>query len=197
MTGNLPAVPEDAAVEGKIFDGEVVEEAAAPGLPTPPAPVRAVARGEEWRPAPGWSAYEVSSRGRVRSVDRVLADGRGAGGKLLKRFRNKHGYLFVTLSDGSRRQDVHVARLVLFAFVGWPPAGTEACHRNGRRWDCRRANLYWGTKPENRADRERHRAERAAKTAAGADAEAGETGATAPCLQEVVSGKVDMCRSEP
>lgn len=143
---------------------------------------------EEWRPAPGWSAYEVSSRGRVRSVDRVLADGRGAGGKLLKPSRDKDGYLYATLSDGSRRWRVHVARLVLFAFAGWPEEpGMEACHRNGRRWDCRRANLYWGTKPENRADRERHRARRAGRAPAvtRVTGEAGETGAAAPCPNTV------------
>lgn len=38
----LPAVPGEAAVEEMIFDGEVVEEDRAPGLPSTPAPSRAV-----------------------------------------------------------------------------------------------------------------------------------------------------------
>lgn len=158
---------------------------------------------EEWRTAPGWAAYKVSSRGRVRSVDRVLTDGRGAGGKLLKPRKDKDGYRRVVLVDGARRWDVHVARLVLFAFEGWPddPA-MEACHRNGRRWDnCWPRNLYWGTKPENRQERERHRRERAARRAAETVTEvtdeAGETGGAEPCQSKVDSGKVDMCRSAP
>lgn len=31
--------------------------------------------GEEWRAVCGWLGYEVSSLGRVRSVNRVAADG--------------------------------------------------------------------------------------------------------------------------
>lgn len=120
---------------------------------------------EEWRAAPGWAAYEVSDRGRVRSVDRTLPDGREAGGVMLKPSKDKDGYRYVTLANGTERWRVHVGRLVLTAFDRWPPDGMEACHRNGRRWDNRLANLYWGTRPDNRADRERHRLERKARTA--------------------------------
>jgi hypothetical protein len=121
---------------------------------------------EQWRPAPGWSAYEVSSRGRVRSVDRVLTDGREAGGKPLKPSKDKDGYRYVILVNGPERWRVHVGRLVLFTFGGWPPEpGMEALHGNGRRWDNRLANLRWGTKPENGADRRRHEQERKARRA--------------------------------
>jgi NUMOD4 motif/HNH endonuclease len=125
---------------------------------------------EEWRAAPGWAAYEVSSRGRVRR-----------GGRLLKPARDKDGYRHVTLSAGPERWRVHVGRLVLMAFVGWPPEGAEACHKNGRRWDNRAANLYWGTKPQNRADRERHRRAREAREAREAD-----SAATAPCPEKTL-----------
>lgn len=134
-------------------------------------------RGEKWAPVPGWDGYEASTRGRVRSVGRALSDSRQAGGVILKPAKDKDGYRHVTLSAGRRRQRVHVARLVLLTFVGEPPEGHEALHGNGRRWDNRLANLRWGSKPENRADRERHRAERTA----------GETGVTAPCPVLVVS----------
>lgn len=121
---------------------------------------------EQWAAVPGWPGYEVSTRGRVRSVERELADGRTAGGQPLKTWRHPDGYRYVTLSDGRRRTDLHVARLVLLAHVGEPPADDmEACHGNGRRWDNRLANLRWGTPAENRADRERHRRERAAREA--------------------------------
>jgi hypothetical protein len=144
------------------------------------------ARPEQWLTVPGWPAYEASDRGRVRSVDRELSDGRTAGGVVLKPARDKDGYRYVTLSDGTRRQRIHVGRAVLAAFAGEPPAGLEACHANGRRWDNRLANLRWGTRPENRADRERHRAQREARKRV---AEAGETGASPPCPKILVSGK--------
>ena len=35
---------------------------------------------ERWRAVPGWPGYEVSDLGRVRSVPRILSDGRRAGG---------------------------------------------------------------------------------------------------------------------
>lgn len=150
---------------------------------------------EVWRPVPAWPGYQVSGRGRVRSVDRVLADGRGAGGKLLKPSKDKDGYRYVTLANGPERWRVHVGRLVLLAFAGEPESPElEACHRNGRRWDNRAANLYWGTDGENRADRERHRREREARAAvsgvtAGNEVTAGttETGRAAPCPLDLVS----------
>lgn len=121
---------------------------------------------EEWRTAPGWAAYEVSSRGRVRRD-----------GRLLKPTPDKDGYRYVTLVHGEERWRVHVGRLVLFAFVGWPDSpNMEACHGNGRRWDNRLANLRWDTRPANRADRERHRRAREAR---GAD-----SAATAPCPEK-------------
>lgn len=112
---------------------------------------------ERWLPVPGWPGYEVSDRGRVRSVERVIADGRTAAGVLLKPSRDKDGYRYVTLSDGSRRRKVHVARLVLEAFTGPCPDGMEVLHGNGRRWDNRLGNLRYGTDGENSREREDHR----------------------------------------
>lgn len=120
---------------------------------------------EKWAPIPSWP-YEASTAGRVRSVDRQLADGRAAGGVILRPVADDDGYLFVTLSDGMHRWRVHVARLVLMAHARLPPSPEhQACHRNGRRGDCRLRNLYWGTRQENRADRERHRLARVARVA--------------------------------
>jgi hypothetical protein len=114
---------------------------------------------EDWAPVPGWP-YEASSRGRVRSLAR---------GVPLKQQRDKDGYRHVELSDGKRRRRAHVAVLVLEAFTGPCPPECEALHGNGRRWDNRLANLRWGTRPENRQERERHRRERDARRAERAD----------------------------
>ena len=111
---------------------------------------------EEWRPVPCWP-YEASDRGRVRSLAR---------GVPLKLQRDKDGYRYVELSDGPRRWRAHAGRLVLLAWEGEPPTPEhEACHRDGRRWRNWRPNLYWGTREENAADRERHRERRAARRA--------------------------------
>lgn len=145
---------------------------------------------ERWLTVPGWPGYQVSDRGRARSVDRVLRDGRRAGGRMLRPAGNGKGYLYVRLSDGGRTRRVHLARLVLLAHAGPPPTPAhEALHGNGRRRDCRLANLRWGTRAENRADRERHRREREERRAAGAG-----TAVAAPCVKSVVSPEGETCR---
>ena len=147
---------------------------------------------------PGWPGYEASTLGRVRSVDRVLGDGRTAGGLLLAPQPDEDGYLYVTLSDGRRRKRVHVARLVLLAHAGKPgQPGMEALHRNGRNANNRLSNLRWGTREENRADRERHRRARLARRAKAHGVKQDETGAAAPCPEHVVSQPGKTSRSSP
>ena len=168
------------------------------------------AQPELWRPIPDWP-YEASDRGPVRSVERTLTDGRAAGGVVLAPVPDKDGYLYVTLHDGDRSWRVHVARLVLLAHRGEPLSPEhEALHGNGRRRDCRLANLRWGTRAENRADRETHRKRReAARTArrAGRASVTGETGmkeretseidGAACCPGLIVSAAAESRRSRP
>ena len=119
---------------------------------------------EQWRAVPGWP-HQASNHGRIRSVDRI--DGRGLLrlGTPVAPYLDKRpgkGYLYVTLIDGQRRRNVAVHVLVLEAWRGLKPGpGYEGCHDNGIRTDNYPGNLYWKTKPENRADRERHRLEKA------------------------------------
>lgn len=109
-----------------------------------------------WLPHPRYpDRYEVSAEGQVR---RVL---------VLAQQQHPDGYPQVTLRDADGRTHIEaVHRLVMEAFEGQPPLDEdgrpmEVLHRNGKRGDCRRRNLRYGTKPENRADRERHRRGRA------------------------------------
>lgn len=103
---------------------------------------------ERWRPVPGYRGrYEVSSAGRVRSLlaGRVVVGGKDDGYRHLDLFR-----------DG-RRLTRHVHVLVLEAFRGLRRAGQVSRHLNGRRGDNRLANLRWGSRAENEADKRRHR----------------------------------------
>lgn len=110
---------------------------------------------ERWLPVPGWPEYAVSDQGRVRSVDRVLADGRTAGGVLLSPWPDRDGYLHVRLSAGERRQQMTVHALVKLAFTG-PRRGREVRHRNDDPADNRLSNLRYGTRRQNRADLRRN-----------------------------------------
>jgi len=101
---------------------------------------------EIWRPVPGWP-YSVSARGEVRS-DRY--------GRILRPALRPTGYLQVTLSRRNEHWHPFVHQLVLLAFVGPAPEGTECCHGNGNRTDNRLSNLRWDTRLANAADATAH-----------------------------------------
>jgi hypothetical protein len=117
----------------------------------------------EWRPVAGFEGlYEVSSNGRIRSLDRWAVQlNRGT---MCRRFirgaelKNSvsRGYTVVNLwSDGKPlKRGVH--RVMLEAFVGPCPDGMEACHNDGQKSNNVIANLRYGTPAENGQDKVRH-----------------------------------------
>ena len=119
------------------------------------------AREEEWRPVPCWPGYDVSGSGRVRSVPRILGDGRTAGGVLLRQTRDRKGYARVRLRSGGRTRTVRVHDLVAAAFLGPRPAGMQVLHRNDDHGRNGVADLRYGTPEANVAERvKRERRER-------------------------------------
>jgi len=114
---------------------------------------------EIWKPVRGYKElYEVSSRGRVRTI---RPRGTCNGGSLprnregiLSDARSTDGYRLVVLysSDGKRRMHrVHV--LVLEEFLGPRPTRMMAGHLNAVRDDNRVENLRWLTNCENVSQR--------------------------------------------
>lgn len=123
---------------------------------------------EEWHAVPGYEGlYEVSDRGRVRSLDHDLQQRHGRNpafkalrlirGRILRTTPDRRGYVSVMLSaDGRTRRD-YVHRLVLLAFVGPPPTPEhEGAHWDNVRSNNALGNLRWATHEENAADRVRH-----------------------------------------
>lgn len=113
---------------------------------------------EEWRPVIGWEGrYQVSSRGEIRSVDRIVTDYTGATrtfkGRKLKAYAKDSGHLQVTLPD-RRKYKVH--HLVLEAFVGPRPDGLVGCHNDGDATNNNASNLRWDTQVENMRDMIKH-----------------------------------------
>jgi len=114
---------------------------------------------EEWRWVPEYEgAYEVSSRGRVRSVDRTVEVASRWGGtkqnrlkgKILSPVKHVGGHLVVSLG---RNNLIFVHRLVLMAFHRMPAEGEECRHLDGNKTNNCIDNLVWGTRFENIADR--------------------------------------------
>lgn len=127
---------------------------------------------EKWAPVPGWDGlYEVSTRGRVRSLERFSVDSRGrlyrVPGRVRKLSRHPSGYVLVNLCAGGSRRKYQVHRLVLAAFIGPCPEGMETRHLDGDRANNHLENLAWGTPEENTADRVRHGTTHAPRPGAG------------------------------
>lgn len=118
---------------------------------------------EEWRWIPEFEGlYQVSSLGRVRSVDRkVPCKRRGTlavrGRVLRARGSISNPYPGVWLCAGrNRRRFATVHTLAMEAFVGPRPDGQEVRHLDGNPRNNRLDNLAYGTSAENKADAERH-----------------------------------------
>lgn len=114
---------------------------------------------EEWRSIPGFSLYEASDLGRIRSWRKggCIAR-RGEIPKVLKSCAHKYGYRMVSIkSDNTGKfQTVTVHSLVLIAFSGQRPKDMDCLHINGVSSDNRLENLRWGTAKENMQDKVRH-----------------------------------------
>lgn len=112
---------------------------------------------EEWRSVPGYDGYyEVSNKGRVRSLDRVVirSDGRRrtCRGRMLSPVLTPNNRHTVTLCKSGSELTIFIHVLMLEAFIGPRPIDLEACHRNDDPIDNRIENLYWGTHIENMRD---------------------------------------------
>lgn len=124
---------------------------------------------EVWVAVPDWEdEYQVSSEGRVRSLERWV-DGRWNTAhtkrarvfvpeRILKLhpWGRRREYLHVDLRRDGDFQRVAVHVLVLTAFVGPRPDGMVACHNNGNGKDNRLENLRWDTESANVQDSIRH-----------------------------------------
>ena len=116
---------------------------------------------ETWRPILGFEGlYEVSDRGRVRSLDRLVtrSDGKRTmvAGRLKAQTPDRNDHLYVDLVRECNRQRHYIHRLVLHAFVGEPVPGQEGCHNDGDARNNRVSNLRWDSRSENVLDMVRH-----------------------------------------
>lgn len=117
---------------------------------------------EEWRPVVDWEGfYEVSSLGRVRSLDRVINMKNSHGtvsrhfrrGMILQPHLNPDGYLIVTLSKGGFKRKFFVHSIVIVSFVGPRPEGRQHCaHKDCNKLNNRATNLAWKTPQANMFD---------------------------------------------
>ena len=98
---------------------------------------------EVWKPVKGFESYEVSSLGRVRSIDRVVGT-RKLKGKMLSPFDNgRSGYLEVILSVDGKRFPRLIHRLVAKAFLPNPNNHRQVNHIDEDKRNNVVSNLEW------------------------------------------------------
>lgn len=118
---------------------------------------------EIWKPVVGYEGfYEVSSYGRVRSIDHYADTGirhsekRFVKGHVLKQREKRNGYLSVDLSKENQVKTIAVHKLVATAFLEKREQHTQVNHINCDKRDNRVENLEWCTAEENRVHAQEH-----------------------------------------
>ncbi len=101
---------------------------------------------EIWKSHPDITGIEVSTLGRVRTLDRVVSTEKRTcflKGHVFKRCGNGHGYLQVNITVNGKRATKSVHRLVAQAFIPNPDNLPQVNHRDCNRKNNGVSNLEW------------------------------------------------------
>lgn len=113
---------------------------------------------EEWRPIVGYEGlYEVSNRGGIRSLDRVVPHSSSGfltlkGQKMKPMVNDKNGYPYVTLTSNAKQTRYTIHRLVAKAFLPNPENHPVVRHLDDVPSHNYVSNLAWGTFTDNGID---------------------------------------------
>lgn len=98
---------------------------------------------ERWEKIKGYTGYEISNMGRVRSTKRYKE------GKILALNTNKRGYVSICLWKNNVGKTYRLHRLVALAFIPKIEGKELINHKNGIKSDNRVSNLEWCNQKEN------------------------------------------------
>lgn len=114
---------------------------------------------ESWERHPDIGIIEVSTFGRVRTLDRIVPRGKYTQfvkGLILKQYDNGNGYLHVVLSMNGKTVTKKVHRLVAQTFLPNPDNLPEVNHKDCNRANNNVENLEFCTRSYNRQYREKY-----------------------------------------
>ncbi|UPI30809.1 DNA endonuclease I [Lactiplantibacillus phage Gut-P1] len=114
---------------------------------------------EVWKPVSEVWWVEVSPYGNVRTLDRVVSNGKGTRvvkGQVLKQQRDKNGYLRVHFSGNGKNFFRFVHRLVAQAFIPNPDNLPEVNHKDCNPTNNNVSNLEWITRKGNNQYRNKY-----------------------------------------
>ena len=109
---------------------------------------------EEWKDIKGYEGiYQVSSYGRVRSLDRIV-ERKGKGdffikGRVLTQSDDTNGYMKVSLTKHDQKRTFKVHRLVAIHFLDNPNNLPCVNHKDENKLNNNVDNLEWCTKAYN------------------------------------------------
>lgn len=109
---------------------------------------------EIWKNIKGYgNYYQVSNKGRVKSVDRFVPHGRHGKvfrkGKIRKAIITKHGYHQVSLKYNGKTSTQLIHRLMALAFLDNPENYPCVNHKDGDKANNILSNIEWCTYSEN------------------------------------------------
>lgn len=108
---------------------------------------------EIWKEVNGFEGqYEVSNKGRIRSVDRLVnQQGRIQlyKGCIMSPYVNNSGYLMIRLSKGNKKYSFTIHRIVACAFVANPNNYPCVNHKDEDKMNNNSENLEWCTNKYN------------------------------------------------
>lgn len=113
---------------------------------------------EYWLPVQGYEGlYEVSDKGRVKSLDRCVAQISKHGtlmtriyhGKILKPRVGSKGYAYLQLSKDGKHKTFKIHRLVAIHFVSGYSENLTVNHKDGNKLNNEASNLEWCTIEDN------------------------------------------------
>lgn len=97
---------------------------------------------EVWLPIKGYPKYEVSSRGRVRSIKLKFK-------KILKAHKRDDGYIDIELRRNGKSKKIFLHRIVCSTFWPNPSRKKYVDHIDHKRMNNVVTNLRWATREEN------------------------------------------------
>lgn len=156
---------------------------------------------EIWKDIEGYEGfYQVSSYGRVRSVDRVIEynDGRKRlqKGRILKPIKDGNGYLQIVLSKSSEVKRVLIHRLVAEVFINNPDNLPQVNHKDENKRNNCVSNLEWCTQAYNNCygTRLKRQVKKLSKSVLQIEFKTNQIIAEYPSTQEAAR-KLNMCQS--
>ena len=113
---------------------------------------------EVWESLPGVPGVEVSTLGKVRTLDRVVSTEkmtRFQKGRVLKQSKDRDGYLQVSIKVDGKQATKRVNRLVAQAFIPNPNCLPQVNHKDCNRKNNNVENLEWCDNSYNMQYREK------------------------------------------